>query len=76
LVVAENVEFYDPSNCKEAMSSFDAVNWTAAMEENIITFQRNQIWTLIEAPKRKKLLVINECSKRKMILLELDTEQD
>jgi Reverse transcriptase (RNA-dependent DNA polymerase) len=65
LAVAEDVEYGEPSNYKEVVASSDAAKWKAAMKEKIHSLQKNQIWTLVEQPKNKKVVGCKWVFKKK-----------
>jgi hypothetical protein len=56
LAITEEVEFSEPSSYKEAISFKDAAYWVAAMNEEVHSLERNQIWTLVKSPNDKKII--------------------
>jgi Reverse transcriptase (RNA-dependent DNA polymerase) len=65
LAVAEEAEFGEPSNYKEAIASSDAAKWRAAKKEKINSLQKNLTWTLVEQPKDKKVIGCKWVFKKK-----------
>ena len=42
-----------PKNFKEANHE---PNWISAMQEELVQFERNQVWELVERPKNRKII--------------------
>ena len=53
LYLAENIA---PLSYKEAIKSPDAKEWEEAMRNEMNSLKENQVWTLVELPKGKKVL--------------------
>lgn len=51
----------DPISYEEAMVSRDSVNWKKAINDEIDSMRKNQVWRLVERPKDRKL---NEIDSR------------
>ena len=43
----------EPKNFKEANHE---PNWISAMQEELVQFERNQVWELVERPKNRKII--------------------
>ena len=55
LVTAEESEM-DPITFEEAMSRPDAAKWKIAMQDELDSLDKNQVWTLINPPKHKNIV--------------------
>ncbi|KAL0028095.1 hypothetical protein WJX77_006330 [Trebouxia sp. C0004] len=49
-----SVKIEEPETFEEAMQSFDAEQWSLAMNEEIASLQANGIWVLVEEPQGVK----------------------
>ena len=56
LVVTRNVTSEEPDNFKQAMRNKDKTKWMAAMEEEMASLKKNNIWTLVKKSVDQKLL--------------------
>ena len=53
IILTEKAE---PRNYKEAMKSEDAVEWKAAIEEEVNSLLANQTWTLVKHPEGRNII--------------------
>lgn len=56
LVVVGNITSKEPDNFKQAMRSKDKTKWMAAMEEEMASLKKNNIWTLVKKYVDQKLV--------------------
>ena len=56
LTVADEVNGREPLSYKKAMSCGDKLKWYAAMQNEITSLKKNNIWILVEKPPNKKLV--------------------
>lgn len=56
LSIAEDVEFQEPSNYKEAITCKDNKKWIKAMHEEIDSLAKNQTWVLVNKPKNQRIV--------------------
>jgi hypothetical protein len=46
----------DPANFKKAVSSHDAKKWIEAMNEELESIQKNDVWELTYLPSQRKMI--------------------
>jgi len=56
----------DPKSYKEAMRSLDCNKWQKTMESEIESMKINKVWTLVEASKDIKPIVVNGFTRKKI----------
>lgn len=70
-VTKEVPEGVDPSIYTEAISCPNSSNWILAMQEEVKSLQKNQIWKLCELPKGRRALTAKWIYKKRNVFLEL-----
>jgi Reverse transcriptase (RNA-dependent DNA polymerase) len=61
-----HLRWASPTTNKEAISSKNMTDWVAAMNEEVHSLERNQIWTLVKPPNDKKIIGCKWVFKRKV----------
>jgi len=57
LNTAEELQDSGPKNFREALESNESKDWLKAMNEEMISLEKNQTWKLVSLPKDHKVLV-------------------
>ncbi|WJX42094.1 hypothetical protein P8452_29365 [Trifolium repens] len=65
LNAAEEVQDSEPKNFREASESIDSKDWLKAMEEEMLSLEKNQTWKLVPLPKNKRVVGSKWVFKRK-----------
>ena len=65
LFVAEVIEYHEPSNYREVVSSENSAQWSIAMSEEIESLHKNQTWELVKHLKARRLLVASGSSRKR-----------
>ncbi|KAK2447548.1 secreted RxLR effector protein [Trifolium repens] len=65
LNAAEEVQDSEPKNFREASESIDSKDWLKAMEEEMLSLEKNQTWELVPLPKNKRVVGSKWVFKRK-----------
>ena len=65
LFVAEIIEYYEPSNYREAVSSENSAQWSIAMSKEIESLHKNRTWELVKPPKGQKIVGCKWVFKKK-----------
>ena len=63
--MAEIIEYHEPSNYREAVSSENSAQWNIAMSEEIKCLHKNQTWELVKPPKGQKIVGCRWVFKKK-----------
>ena len=63
--MAEIIEYHEPSNYHEAVSSENSAQWNIAMSKEIKCLHKNQTWDLVKPLKAKRLLVAGGFSRKR-----------
>jgi hypothetical protein len=72
LHTAEEVEFCEPANFKEAVNSKHADEWSGAMSEEMESLHKNRTWELVKPPSNRKIVSCKWIYKRKDGLSETE----
>ncbi|WJX64387.1 hypothetical protein P8452_49170 [Trifolium repens] len=56
LNAAEEVQDSEPKNFREALESIDGKDWLKAMNEEMLSLEKNQTWKLVPLPKNKRVV--------------------
>ena len=56
LTVADEVNGREPLSYKKTMCCGDKMKWHAAMQDEITSLKKNNVWILVEKPPNKKLV--------------------
>ena len=59
-------ESAEPSSVEEALSGPDSAKWKEAMQHETESIASNNVWTLVESPKDRKLISSKWVFKRKI----------
>ncbi|CAJ2628030.1 unnamed protein product [Trifolium pratense] len=65
LNAAEEVQDSEPKNFREASESIDSQDWLKAMNEEMLSLEKNQTWKLVPLPKNKRVVGSKWVFKRK-----------
>ncbi|KAL1197961.1 Retrovirus-related Pol polyprotein from transposon TNT 1-94 [Cardamine amara subsp. amara] len=65
LQVAEEVDTYEPSTYREAISGTEAERWLAAMGDEMEFHQKNNTWDLVTQPQGRKIVTCKWIFKKK-----------
>ncbi|KAL1204478.1 Retrovirus-related Pol polyprotein from transposon TNT 1-94 [Cardamine amara subsp. amara] len=65
LQVAEEVDTYEPSTYREAISRSEAERWFAAMGDEMESHQKNNTWDLVTQPHGRKIVTCKWIFKKK-----------
>lgn len=65
LSVAENLEYFEPINFKEAISCTKYDEWYKAMVDEFESLSRNKTWVLVDKPKHSKCISCKWVFKKK-----------
>ena len=63
--VAEVIEYHEPSNYREVVSSENSAQWSIAMSEEIESLHKNQTCELVKPPKGQKIVGCKWVFKKK-----------
>lgn len=66
LVTTEALEYQEPRDYKEAITSSDSSKWILAMQEELQSLEKNCTWELVKKPKNQKLVSCKWIFKRKV----------
>ncbi|CAJ2637310.1 unnamed protein product [Trifolium pratense] len=65
LNAAEEVQDSEPKGFREASESIDSQDWLKAMNEEMLSLEKNQTWKLVPLPKNKRVVGSKWVFKRK-----------
>ena len=65
----------DPTNFQETILSQEKGSWMGAMEEEMQSLHKNQMWELVELPKGKRAIRCKWVYKKKEVVLEKEGEK-
>ena len=69
-----NTAITEPSSVKEALTGEEKEKWREAMEVEMESIKRNNVWELVELPKGRSSVEVNGCLRRKLMRKELSRE--
>lgn len=70
LSIAEELEYQEPRDYREAINSPEKEKWIAAMQEEIDSLLKNGTWVLVDKPRLQKLVGCKWIFKRKIEVTE------
>ena len=71
LIVGKEIEDpEEPQSYNEAISRQDSSKWIEAMEEEMASLEKNQTWTIVDCPKGRQLLDVDDYLIEKKVLKE------
>ena len=65
LQVAEEVDPYEPSTYRDAVTCTESAQWLAAMGDKMESLQKNKTWDLIQQPTGRKIITCKWVFKKK-----------
>lgn len=66
LVTTHDIEYQEPQNYMEAITSKDTDKWLIAMTEEIQSLEKNYTWDLVNKPKDQKIVKCKWIFKKKI----------
>ena len=65
LQVAEEVDPYEPSTYRDAVTCTESAQWLAAMGDEMESLQKNKTWDLVQQPRGRKIITCKWVFKKK-----------